>query len=344
LGEADRLVEDDIGAFREAALAWLQDFKHSSLTLDDLSERARVLYQRDLKFKTCRDGQEIFDRLLTLSHEAQTLASPAAFEQAIRVPPEESVEMPDWNQNLRSPEGEDLEFFQRLFEGGTFEVGVDGHFLAGRGQVQGQAFYVLGTRDRAPIGYALALRLSTALLSFLRKDEGQAPTPIILLADTEGQLLSRRDELMGLNGALAHLALSVDLARRHGHRLITIVRHEAVSGGFLAFGMLGDEVCALPDAHVRVMDLRAMSRVTKIALEDLQRLAQDSPVFAPGAANYEKMGAIHQVWKTEESWSNALTSALLTIEPSDQRAALGESRGGRHMACRVSRLVAEAAA
>jgi malonate decarboxylase gamma subunit len=64
----------------------------------------------------------------------------------------------------------------------------------------------------------------------------------------------------------------------------------------LSFGLMADHIHALPDAQVRVMDLRAMARVTKQPLEKLQALSQSSPVFAPGVANYVAMGAVESLW------------------------------------------------
>jgi len=95
------------------------------------------------------------------------------------------------------------------------------------------------------------------------------------------------------------------------------------------------------------MDLRAMSRVTKIPLERLQALAEESPVFAPGASNYWRMGAVHELW-SDEDWPERLTAALAaaavaaTISPSDQRAKLGAERGGRTLAARVAETVINA--
>ncbi|CAJ0592289.1 unnamed protein product [Cylicocyclus nassatus] len=59
---------------------------------------------------------------------------------------------------------------------------------------------------------------------------------------------------------------------------------------------MADHIHALPDAQVRVMDLRAMARVTKQPLEKLQALSQSSPVFAPGVENYVAMGAVDSIW------------------------------------------------
>jgi len=201
---------------------------------------------------------------------------------------------------------------------------------------------VIGTRDHAAIDVTLALRIADAILHTVHADASTSPRPILFIADTQGQALSRHDELLGLNGYFAHVARCVDLARRQGHKLVTLIHGEAVSGGFLAYGMLADCICALPDAQVRVMDLRAMSRVTKINLERLEALAAVSPVFAPGAENYWKMGGIHEIWMAHDNWTERLAAAFGSIEDSDSRAAIGHERGGRQLAAAIAQLVASA--
>ncbi len=235
----------------------------------------------------------------------------------------------------------DAGLFDRLFDG-SHQVKVDGQFVHGEAQLAGRALAVIGTWNRAAIDGDLALAVAGAVLAVVRADaaSGTAPRPIVFIADTSGQQLSRHEELLGLNGTFAHLARCVDLARRHGHRLLTLVHGEAVSGGFLAFGLLADRVCALGDAQVRVMDLRAMARVTKIELQRLQALAAESPVFAPGADNYWRMGAIDELWAESDDWAQRLTAALsASASGQDGRAALGETRGGRNLAARIAALV-----
>jgi malonate decarboxylase gamma subunit len=239
----------------------------------------------------------------------------------------------------------DVMIFDRLFGAGQHQVRIDGHFVSGPAQVAGQPVAVIGTWDAAAVDGALALAISRAILAVVTEDAAAGATrrAIVFIADTQGQEPSRHEELLGLNGCFAHVARCVDLARRSGHATLTLIHGEAVSGGFLAFGMLADRVCALPDAEVRVMDLRAMSRVTKIPLERLQALAEESPVFAPGASNYWRMGAVHELW-SDEDWTERLTAALAAAASSmsDQRAKLGAERGGRTLAARVAETVINA--
>jgi len=194
---------------------------------------------------------------------------------------------------------------------------------------------VIGTTDKIEVGVDHALVLAETVLASTAE---YPQRPIVMLVDTAGQRLARRDELLGINGYFAHLAQSLDLARRRGARLVTLVYGESVSGGFLSFGLMADHIHALPDAQVRVMDLRAMARVTKQPLEKLQALSQSSPVFAPGVENYVAMGAVQSVWHGD--LAQALLDALRAPADGDRRAQRGAERGGRTLAARVAAQVA----
>lgn len=231
--------------------------------------------------------------------------------------------------------------FDRLFGSGRYEINIDGDFLSGTAFVGDREAVIIGTRNKAAIDSNLALKVAGDILAAVRNDNAHSSPPrtIIFLVDTQGQELSRHEELLGLNGYFAHVARCCDLARRHGHHLVTVIHGEAVSGGFLAFGLMADRVCALPEAQVRVMDLRAMAKVTKIPYDKLLVLAEESPVFAPGAENYWRMGAVHELWSAEDDWSGCLASAVAHVECEDGRALLGLERGGRTLAAPIAELV-----
>ena len=214
-------------------------------------------------------------------------------------------------------------------------IAVADSVLTGTATTDDGGVTVIGTTDKIEVGVDHALVLAETVLAstaaFPRR-------PIVMLVDTAGQRLARRDELLGINGYFAHLAQTLDLARRRGARLVTLVYGESVSGGFLSFGLMADHIHALPDAQVRVMDLRAMARVTKQPLEKLQALSQSSPVFAPGVENYVAMGAVESVWHGD--LAQALLDALRTPAEGDRRAQRGAERGGRTLAARVAAQVA----
>jgi malonate decarboxylase gamma subunit len=63
-------------------------------------------------------------------------------------------------------------------------------------------------------------------------------------------------------------------------------------------------------------------------------------VFAPGAINYVRMGAIDALW--DGNLAERLLDALGRANVSDRRSAVGHERGGRALAHLVARRVADA--
>jgi len=214
-------------------------------------------------------------------------------------------------------------------------IDIHDSVLTGTATTEDGEVTVIGTTDRIEVGVDHALALAETVLA---STAAHPQRPLVMLADTAGQRLARRDELLGINGCFAHLAQTLDLARRRGARLVTLVYGESVSGGFLSFGLMADHIHALPDAQVRVMDLRAMARVTKQPLEKLQALSQSSPVFAPGVANYVSMGAVESLW--DGDLAQHLLQALRAPSDGDLRATRGAERGGRALAADVCTAVA----
>ena len=208
------------------------------------------------------------------------------------------------------------------------DVVVDANLVRGSARTAvAERVEVVGTANAAAVDAKLALAMADRILGAM---EG-APRPLVFLVDTSGQALRRHEELIGLNAYLAHLACTVDVARRGGFASVSIVYGEAVSGGYLSLGLMADRAYALADAQIRVMDLQAMARVTRLPHEQLQKLARESPVFAPGADNYAKMGALDAIWAnpSAELLCNALADVMRASSRSDGRLAAGHERGGR---------------
>jgi malonate decarboxylase gamma subunit len=203
----------------------------------------------------------------------------------------------------------------------------DGDLLHGTVVFDGQPLTVVGTTNHAAIGVRLALAQARVLLDTLHRHPGR---PILLLIDTQGQLLRRRDELLGIHRAMAHLGMTIDLARRRGHRVLGVVYDQALSGGFITSGLIADACDALPEAEIRVMRIPAMARVTKLPESMLTALSRSNPVFAPGVANYVAMGGVRRLWQGD--LAAALRVALAHAPLDDRRAADGAERGGRRLA------------
>jgi len=224
----------------------------------------------------------------------------------------------------------------RLF-GDHHAIVADGDFLGGTALFDGATIAIVGTTNHAAVGVDLALRQARAVLAAVAEHPGR---PLLLLVDTQGQKLRRRDELLGIHRAMAHLGGCLDLARRNGHPVIGLVYDQALSGGFITSGLMADACHALPEAEIRVMRVPAMARVTKLSEELLESLSLTNPVFAPGVANYVAMGGVRSLW--EGDLAAGLRAALANRDIADQRAEEGARRGGRRVAADVIRRVLEA--
>ena len=233
---------------------------------------------------------------------------------------------PDWNS-----------LCTRLF-GADHGIAADGALLSGTARLDGAPLAVVGTTGHAAIGVQLALAQARVVLDTVAQHPGR---PLLLLVDTQGQQLRRRDELLGINRAMAHLGMAVDLARRRGHPVLGLVYDQALSGGFITSGLIADACDALPDAEIRVMRIPAMARVTKLPESLLDTLSRDNPVFAPGVDNYVAMGGVRRLWRGD--LQACLRDALATLDPQDRRAADGRERGGRKLSATVVQRVLDAA-
>lgn len=221
--------------------------------------------------------------------------------------------------------------------GASHGITRDGDLLRGTVPFDGAPLAIVGTTGHAPIGVQLALAQARAVLDTMARHPGRA---ILLLIDTQGQQLRRRDELLGINRAMAHLGLCIDLARRRGHRVLGLVYDQALSGGFITSGLIADACDALPEAEIRVMRLPAMARVTKLPEALLAELSESNPVFAPGVGNYVAMGGVRRLWQGD--LAQALREALADAPIDDRRAEDGAARGGRRLAARVVQQVLDA--
>jgi malonate decarboxylase gamma subunit len=222
-----------------------------------------------------------------------------------------------------------MQICNELFPQGH-SVKAEGDVVFGTGTTPEGEVAVIGTRNHAAIGVDIAFALATQVLEVIDKHPGRA---MLILCDTQGQQLSRRDELLGNGGYLAHLSKCFEVARQRGHLLLSLVYGEAVSGGFLAIGMIADRTYALVDAQIRVMALPAMARITQIPVERLESLCKTSAIFGPGTDNYEKLGAVEALWS--DRLDAQLNAALKLPAGGDQRIALGQQRGGRLAAQKV---------
>jgi malonate decarboxylase gamma subunit len=196
--------------------------------------------------------------------------------------------------------------------------------VAGTGRLKTGTAQVLGVAGRTSLGVDEAIELSRHVLG--SSDNG----PILVLVDSDSQRMSKRDELMGLNEFLAHMAKCLIQADLQGRPTIGLLYGHSAAGAFLATALATRILVGLPGADPVVMDLPSMSKVTKLPIEVLQEKAKSTPVFAPGLANLAQTGAVHLMWDPALPLSGQLETLLANLPAyGDNRDALGKERGGR---------------
>jgi malonate decarboxylase gamma subunit len=205
------------------------------------------------------------------------------------------------------------------------DVRNDGGVVTGTGSLKAGTAQVIGVAGRTALGVDEAIRLSRYVLA------SPASGPILVVVDSDSQRMSKRDELMGLNEFLAHMAKCLIQADLQGRPTVGLLYGHSAAGAFLATALATRVLVGLPPgADPVVMDLPSMSKVTKLPLEVLQEKAKSTPVFAPGLANLAQTGAVHLIWDAALPLSAQLETLLAGLPPyGDNRGALGKERGGR---------------
>jgi malonate decarboxylase gamma subunit len=200
----------------------------------------------------------------------------------------------------------------------------------------GCSIEVVGVANGVALGTAGVLPLAEKVLGVIANG---GDTPILVLVDTQGQLMARRDEMRGLNEYLAHLGKCLLLASQQGHRTVGLEYGKAAAGAFLATALATERLVGLPGAEPTVMDLPSVARVTKLPLDRLQQLAKTTPVFAPGLDHLSQVGALTEIWDPNKPLDAQLEETLRNTSPADTRDELGAQRKGRNLAAMVARRV-----
>jgi len=204
----------------------------------------------------------------------------------------------------------------------------------------GQKALVMGVADRTAVGVDEANKLAAHVLDSLPQESG----PIVVLVDSDSQRMSKRDEMLGLNEFLAHLAKSLIYADMTGRPTIGILYGHSAAGALLATGLATRVLVGLPGATPAVMDLPSMAKVTKLSMEALEEKAKSTPVFAPGLSNLARMGAVHITWNDAISLADQLDALLASMpDAQDRRDTLGKERGGRVKAADIAERVRDLA-
>ena len=220
------------------------------------------------------------------------------------------------------------------------KVGAEGILHGTARYGSGKMAAVVGVVNRTPLGVDGALALAGHVLDVIRGAPGR---PIAVLIDAQSQRMRRRDEMLGLNEYLAHLAKCFVLASQRGHRTVSVLFGRAAAGAFIATGLVQDVLVAVPGGDPVVMDLPSIARVTKLPQDRLETLSRDTPVFAPGLEHARPIGAVTEVWN-DGHWALHLETALDGPPGApDRRDELGAERKGRLKAAAIARRVIQEA-
>jgi malonate decarboxylase gamma subunit len=228
------------------------------------------------------------------------------------------------------------EMLASLFPDGH-DVRNDHSVLLGSGPLRtGGRALVIGIADRAAVGADEAIRLSSYVLSSIENGSG----PILVIVDSDSQRMSKRQELLGLNEYLAHVAKCLIYADMHGRPTIGILYGHSAAGAFLATALATRVLVGLPGADPVVMDLPSMAKVTKLSIEVLEEKAKSTAVFAPGLRNLAQTGAVHITWDEAVPLIDQLEALLRDMpDARDRRDALGKKRSGRLKAADIAKRV-----
>jgi malonate decarboxylase gamma subunit len=181
------------------------------------------------------------------------------------------------------------EVLASLFPSGhTVERGPAGT-LHGTAKVEGQGeVTVVGIAGGTPLGVDGAILLAGHVLATV---EAGGRAPIVVLVDTASQNMARRDELLGLNEYLAHLAKSLALAAVHGHRTVSVLFGHAAAGAFIATALPSQSLVALPGAEPSVMDICPPSRASPSFRSSSSRKWRSRPrSLRPASSRFSRPG------------------------------------------------------
>lgn len=205
------------------------------------------------------------------------------------------------------------------------------------------------------IGLEEAYKMALAVYAVLEADREKPASekrPVLLLVDTPGNAPGKLEEIVGMNKATGAYQLALAEARMAGHPVIAVVIGRAISGAFLCHGLQADRILAMSPEFgtmIHVMPVSSISRITKLDVEQLEALAKNNPVFAPGADFFFRLGGVEEILNSVEEIRPRVIRQIGEVRERKRdgmtgplgRAALGEERGGRVCRGRVIRRMEE---
>jgi len=132
----------------------------------------------------------------------------------------------------------------------------------------------------------------------IQQDENkEIKRPIVAIIDVPSQAYGYKEELIGINLALAASADAYATARHKGHPVIGLIVGNAISGGFLAHGLQSNRLIALDDEKITIqaMSKASAARVTKRTIAELEEATKKVPAMAYDVQSYSTLGALYKL-------------------------------------------------
>ncbi|MCP0887775.1 biotin-independent malonate decarboxylase subunit beta [Ligilactobacillus sp. WILCCON 0076] len=159
-----------------------------------------------------------------------------------------------------------------------------------------------------------------------RDKDKKTKTPIVIIVDVPSQAYGYNEELVGIHMSLAASVSAYARARQAGHKIISFIPGDAVSGGFLAHGLQSNRLIALNDSSITIqaMSKESAARITNRSLQELEQATKNTPAMAYDIKNYQKLGSLFYLISNVKSYDssdyainivkNAINSAISDLE------------------------------
>lgn len=131
--------------------------------------------------------------------------------------------------------------------------------------------------------------------------------PVVAVVDVPGQAYGRLEETVGLHLAVAAAVDAYAGARRAGHPVVALIVGSAISGGFLAHGLMASHIVALdaPGVEVQAMNRRTAARITRRSVEELERLGSELAPLSYDVVRWATLGHCDQLLTVSDAGAPA---------------------------------------
>lgn len=148
------------------------------------------------------------------------------------------------------------------------------------------------------VGLYEGWKVAQTVQEFIKRDEkNEKKRAIIAVIDVPSQAYGYKEEVLGINVALAASVNMLAKARLCGHPVIGFIPGKAISGAFLALGLQANVLLSIDDdkINVQAMSKKSAARITKRTIRELEEATKKVPAMAYDIHSYKTLGALSQL-------------------------------------------------